>query len=110
MIPSNPSTTASIPSTTGQIESKAAPLTALQWLICAIAALGFAFDSYVLLMVPLVIPPALVELLRVPPTNPAVNDWVGILFYVPAVRRDLRSARRLSDRSAGTPPRAGLEH
>ena len=70
---------------TSRIESKAAPLTPLQWLICAIAALGFAFDSYVLLMVPLVIPPALVELLGVPPTNPAVNDWVGILFYVPAV-------------------------
>src|SRR2546425_10154323 len=68
-----------------RIEPKAAPLTPLQWLICAIAALGFAFDSYVLLMVPLVIPPALVELLGVPPTNPAINDWVGILFYVPAV-------------------------
>ena len=68
-----------------QNEPKAAPLTPLQWLICAIAALGFAFDSYVLLMVPLVIPPALVELLGVPPTNPAINDWVGILFYVPAV-------------------------
>ena len=71
-----------------QIEPKAAPLTPLQWLICAIAALGFAFDSYVLLMVPLVIPPALVELLGVPPTNPAINDWVGILFYVPAVRAE----------------------
>src|SRR4029077_964637 len=68
-----------------QVESKAAPLPPLQWLICIIAAIGFAFDSYVLLMVPLVIPPALVELLSVPATNPAVNDWVGILFYVPAV-------------------------
>ena len=74
-----------IASTTVQIEPKAIPLSPLQWLICAIAAVGFAFDSYVLLMVPLVIPPALVELLGVPPTNPAVNDWVGILFYVPAV-------------------------
>src|ERR1700674_2625369 len=83
MIASIPSTTG--PSTTGQMESKAPPLSPLQWLICAIAAVGFAFDSYVLLMVPLVIPPALVELLGVPPTNPAVNDWVGILFYVPAV-------------------------
>lgn len=65
--------------------AKAAALTPLQWLICVIAAIGFAFDSYVLLMVPLVIPPALVELLGVPATNPAVNNWVGILFYVPAV-------------------------
>src|SRR5438132_12057111 len=70
---------------TSHFELKAAPLTPLQWLICVIAAIGFAFDSYVLLMIPLVIPPALVELLGVPPTNPAVNDWVGILFYIPAV-------------------------
>jgi predicted MFS family arabinose efflux permease len=60
-------------------------MTPQQWLICAIAAIGFAFDSYELLMVPLVMPPALVELLGVPATNPAVNEWVGILFYVPAV-------------------------
>ena len=60
-------------------------LTWLQWLICVIAALGFAFDSYELLMLPLIVRPALIELLGVPPTSPAINDWVGILFYVPAV-------------------------
>lgn len=60
-------------------------LTGLQWLICAIAAVGFAFDSYELLMLPLIVRPALIELLGVPPTSPAINDWVGILFYVPAV-------------------------
>ena len=60
-------------------------LTSTQWLICVISAIGFAFDSYELLMAPLVIPPALVELLGVPANDPAVNEWVGILFYVPAV-------------------------
>src|SRR5919201_1315584 len=60
-------------------------LTALQWLIVVIAAIGFAFDSYVLLMLPLIVRPALTELLRVPPTSPAINDWAGLLFYVPAV-------------------------
>ena len=66
--------------------SEIAPrLTPLQWLICIIAAIGFAFDSYVLLMLPLIVRPALVELLGVPSTSPAVNDWVGILFYVPAI-------------------------
>ena len=60
-------------------------LTWLQWLICAIAAIGFAFDSYELLMLPLIVRPALIELLGVPPASPAINDWVGILFYVPAV-------------------------
>ena len=32
-----------------------ARLTTIQWLICAVAALGFAFDSYVLLMLPIII-------------------------------------------------------
>src|SRR5262245_2921606 len=60
-------------------------LTPLQWLICAIAALGFAFDTYELLMLPLIARPALAELLHVPGNDPLVNEWVGVLFYVPAV-------------------------
>jgi hypothetical protein len=64
----------------------AAPgLTPIQWAICITAAIGFAFDSYVLLMLPLIVRPALVELLRVPQTDPLVNAWVGTLFNVPAV-------------------------
>ena len=63
----------------------AAKLTPLQWVICATAAIGFAFDSFLLLMAPLVVPPALVELLGVPATNPRVNEWVGFMLYVPAV-------------------------
>src|SRR3954453_7066743 len=54
-------------------------------LIAIIAAIGFAFDSYVLLMLPLIVRPALVELLRVPATDPAITQWVGYLFYWPAV-------------------------
>jgi MFS family permease len=66
--------------------SEIAPrLTPLQWLICIIAAIGFAFDSYVLLMLPIIVRPALEALLGVPAANPAVNNWVGILFYVPAI-------------------------
>jgi MFS family permease len=70
---------------TAHSEVTAAPLTPLQWTICITAAIGFAFDSYVLLMLPLIVRPALVELLGVPATNPAVNNWVGLLFYVPAI-------------------------
>jgi MFS family permease len=62
-----------------------ARLTSLQWLIVIIAAIGFAFDSYELLMLPLIVRPALMELLHVPANSPAINDWVGIIFYVPAV-------------------------
>jgi MFS family permease len=60
-------------------------LTPVQWLICIIAAIGFAFDSYELLMAPLVVPPALSALLKVPPNSPEVNEWVGYMLYVPAV-------------------------
>jgi hypothetical protein len=60
-------------------------LTPLQWTICAVAALGFAFDSYELLMLPIIVRPALAELLGVPPNSLAVNEWVGTIQYVPAV-------------------------
>ena len=68
-----------------QSETPAPPLTPTQWLICAIAAIGFAFDSYELLMLPLIVRPALADLLGVPPNSLAVNEWVGTMQYVPAV-------------------------
>ena len=37
-------------------------LTRSQWLICFIAAIGFAFDIYELLMLPLIIKPAIAAL------------------------------------------------
>ena len=37
-------------------------LTTTQWLICVIAAIGFAFDIYELLMLPLIIKPAIAAL------------------------------------------------
>lgn len=60
-------------------------LTPTQWLICVIASLGFAFDIYELLMLPLIIAPALRELVNVAPGTPAYNDWVGVMLWVPAV-------------------------
>jgi Na+/melibiose symporter-like transporter len=60
-------------------------MTPVQWLIVSIAALGFAFDSYELLMLPLIVRPALAELLGVAPNSLAVNEWVGTMQYVPAV-------------------------
>lgn len=60
-------------------------LTPLQWVICAVAALGFAFDIYELLMLPIIVRPALMELGRLKPGTPEFNSWVGMLFYVPAV-------------------------
>ena len=60
-------------------------LTPLQWLICAIAALGFAFDIYAVLMAPLVVGPAIGELTRAKPGTPDFNFWVGMFFWVPAL-------------------------
>ena len=60
-------------------------MSATEWLICAVACVGFAFDTYTLLVLTLIVRPALNEML---PANsgPAVfNQWVGILFYVPAI-------------------------
>jgi MFS family permease len=70
---------------TAQSEATAKRVERLTWLIAVIAAIGFAFDSYELLMLPLIVRPALVELLGVPGTHPSVNQWVGYLFYIPAV-------------------------
>lgn len=60
-------------------------LTGLQWTICTIAAIGFAFDTYELLMAPLIIRPALEQLAGLTFGTPEYLRWVGILFYVPAV-------------------------
>jgi len=69
------------------VHSDAAPsrLTLIQWLIAIIASIGFFFDAYELLMLPLIVRPALSELLAVAPNSPLVNEWVGYVQFVPAV-------------------------
>jgi MFS family permease len=57
---------------------------AVRWLICGIAAIGFAFDTYEILMLPLVVRPALLELIGAAPGSPEFQMWVGRLFYIPA--------------------------
>lgn len=59
--------------------------TTTQWLICTIAAIGFAFDIYELLMLPLIIRPALMELGNYTPGTDEFRRWFSLLFYVPAV-------------------------
>src|ERR671915_1159402 len=61
-----------------------ARLTPLQWTICAIAAIGFAFDIYEILMLQLIVRPALLELTGAAPGSPQFQMWVGRLFYIPA--------------------------
>ncbi len=69
-------------------------LTTVQWLICAMAAIGFAFDIYELLMLPVILKPALAELgglapdgsgLLYAPGSPAYAAWARTLFFIPAM-------------------------
>jgi MFS family permease len=63
--------------------SRLGRLTSVEWLICIISAIGFAFDIYALLVLPLILRPALVEL-GVTPGSPEFAHWRGMLFFVPA--------------------------
>jgi MFS family permease len=79
-------------------------LTRTQWLICIIASIGFAFDIYELLMLPLIIKPALAALSEplvkemisggMAPAEAAASwapggtnyvQWARTLFFVPAL-------------------------
>ncbi len=59
--------------------------TTTQWLVCTIAVIGFAFDIYELLMLPLIARPALMELIGAVPGSPEFAMWVGRLFFIPAI-------------------------
>ncbi|HVT28784.1 MAG TPA: MFS transporter [Lacipirellulaceae bacterium] len=65
--------------------SNSSRLTPIQWTICVIAVIGFAFDTYELLMMPLILRPALLELLQAAPGTPPFNLWRGLLFFIPAL-------------------------
>jgi len=68
-----------------ETSSSGGGLTRVQWLICAIAALGFAFDIYELLVFPLIARPALAELLKVNPASKTgfdqINSWITYIMW-----------------------------
>ncbi len=65
--------------------SESLRLTPVQWLICIIAVIGFAFDTYELLMLPLIIRPALETLGPFKFGTAEYTYWRDLFFYVPAV-------------------------
>ena len=67
-----------------RIDEPAPPLTFVQWLICFTAAMGFAFDIFALLVLPLILRPALIELGGLTPGTTPYASWASKLFYVPA--------------------------
>ena len=60
-------------------------LTSVQWLICIIAAIGFAFDTYELLMLPLIVRPAIEQLGPFAFGSPDYTRWRDLLIFVPAI-------------------------
>ena len=62
-----------------------ARLTRVQWLICVIAAIGFAFDIYELLMWPLIVEGTIGSLVGAARGSDAFNYWAGMLFWIPAI-------------------------
>lgn len=65
-------------------EIPARRLSVIDWLICVIAAIGFTFDIYELLMLPLVLPPALLHFTGATPGTPEFRHWFQLIFLVPA--------------------------
>lgn len=71
----------------------ASKLTPVQWLICIIASIGFAFDIYELLMLPLIVKSAIADLRPQDVADPALwapggkefVAWARTLFFVPAL-------------------------
>ena len=65
--------------------SRGEPSTFVKATVCVIAAIGFAFDIYELLMLPLILRPALQELIGAAPGTPEFEYWRAVLFFVPAM-------------------------
>ena len=62
------------------LPSAGGSLTAVQWLICIIAVIGFAFDTYVLLMLPLILGPARGILAFRTSHRRNLQHWAGSCF------------------------------
>jgi MFS family permease len=58
-------------------------LSIMQWVVLTVACIGFAFDTYEIVILPLVVRPALIELGNQRAGTPEFNRWVGLLFYIP---------------------------
>jgi MFS family permease len=55
----------------------------VKWMICAVASLGFLFDIYEVLVAPLVLQPAVMELGGFSPGTSDYRYWTGLLFWIP---------------------------
>jgi MFS family permease len=58
-------------------------LTAIQWLVCIVAGIGFLFDTYEIVVQSIVVRPALLDIADFAPGSPPFNRWVGWILYFP---------------------------
>jgi len=58
-------------------------LTPIQWLVCAVAGIGFLFDTYEIVVQSIVVRPALLDIADFVPESPRFNRWIGWLLYLP---------------------------
>jgi len=65
--------------------------TTTQWLVCIIASIGFAFDIYELLMLPLIIKPAIAAL-----SVPLIEELKLTRLAVVIVKADSQRLRRVA--------------
>jgi MFS family permease len=61
----------------------AGKLTATQWLVCAVAGVGFLFDTYEIVVQSIIVRPALMEIGTFKVGSPEFNSWVGWILYAP---------------------------
>lgn len=58
--------------------------TPIQWLVCLVAAIGFAFDIDEVVILPLVLRPAFASLRKLSAGTREFNLWAGMFFFIPA--------------------------
>src|SRR5690348_11404800 len=83
--PSSPHATATAPVHGAAAKIRIWQMSPTEWLICAIACIGFAFRTNTLLVLTRVVRTALTEMLPANAGPVVFHQWVGILFDFPAI-------------------------
>jgi MFS family permease len=72
------------PSTVMAVSGRAVErLTPTQWLVCAVAGIGFLFDTYEIVVQSIVVRPALLDIADFVQGSRQFNRWIGWLLYLP---------------------------
>lgn len=78
-----PAAAATTAAATTTLNTVVGRLTPIQWLVCAVAGVGFLFDTYEIVVQSIVVRPALLDIADFAQGSKQFNRWVGWLLYVP---------------------------